>query len=117
MNVQNALERSFRLSQEGYSVTSLQGFSNTIDHIGWDMEGFDVTCVIFGMRGVFSDRVGLDMGCGGRDRSGDRFLRKSEGKGLVDGFGGGDSRGGDEGDGNSGGIVRHGEGMNGKETR
>jgi len=50
------------LSQEGYPVTSLQGFLNTIDHIRWDVEGFDATDVIFGVGGVFSDGVGLDAG-------------------------------------------------------
>jgi len=56
------LEGSFGLSQEGYSVTPLQGFSNTVEHIGQDMKGSDAVEVIFSMRGVFSDWVGLDMG-------------------------------------------------------
>jgi len=60
-NVQNVLERGFGLSQEGYPITSLQGFSNTVDRIGWDVEGFNATHTIFGAGGVFCDRVGLDM--------------------------------------------------------
>ena len=61
-DVQNTLQGNFGLSQEGYSVTSLQGFSNTIKCIGRDMEGSDPTEVIFGMCSVFSDGVGLGMG-------------------------------------------------------
>ena len=42
------------------------------------------------------------------DRGSDRFLQESEGKRLIDGFGGGDSGGRDKGDWDGGGdIVRH----------
>ena len=74
------------------------------------MEGSDAVEVIFGVRGIFGDRVGLNTGRGDRDwdRSGDGFLGKHEGEGLVNGFGGGNSGGGDEGDGDSGvDYVRH----------
>jgi len=64
VNVQNALKGGFRLSQKGYSFTSLQGFSNTVKCIGRDVEGSDATDVVFSMRGVFSDGVGLDTGRG-----------------------------------------------------
>ena len=69
--------------------------------------------VIFGVRGIFGDGVGLDTGRGGGnwDRSGNGFLGKCESEGLVDGFRGGDSGGGDEGDGDSGvDSVRHEDG-------
>ena len=75
------------------------------------MEGFDTTCVIFSVCGVFGDGVGLDMGCRDGNGGGDGFLRESEGKRLVNGFGGGDSRRGDKGD-RDGGVnsVGHGDG-------
>jgi len=62
MNVQNTLERGFGLSQEGYPVTSLQGFFDTVNRIGWDVIVSNAMDVIFGMRCVFGDRVGLDAG-------------------------------------------------------
>ena len=64
---------------------------------------------IFCVGGVLWDGVHLEAGGGDRDRSGNRFLGKGEGEGLVDGFRGGDSGGRDEGDGDSGvDGVRHG---------
>ena len=59
----------------------------------------DATDVIFGMRCVLGDRVGLNVRRGDRDKGGGRFLGKSESERLIDGFWGGDSGGGDEGDG------------------
>ena len=57
------------------------------------MEGSDAVEVIFSVRGIFGDGVGLNTGQGDRDwdRSGDGFLGEREGEGLVDGFRGGDS--------------------------
>ena len=40
----------------------------------------DATDVIFGMRCVLGDRVGLNARRGDRDRGGDRFLGKCEGE-------------------------------------
>ena len=62
MDVQNVLKGSFGLSQKGYSFTSLQGFPNTVKRIGQDMEGSDATDLVFGMCGIFSNGVGLDLG-------------------------------------------------------
>jgi len=73
------------------------------------MEGSNAVEVVFGVRSVFGDRVGLNTGRGDGDRSGDGFLGEREGEGLVNGFRGGDSGGGDEGDRDGGGdIVGHG---------
>ena len=71
------------------------------------MEGPNAVEVIFSVRGVFGDRVGLDTGRGNGDwnGSGDGFLGEREGERLIDGFWGGDGGGGDEGDGDSGGDV------------
>jgi len=96
------LKRDFGLSQEGYPITLLQGFSNTIDRIGWDVKGPNATDVIFGVGGVFIDRVGVDVGSrdGDRclDRDSDGFLWKSEGEGLINRCWRGDGGRGDEGD-------------------
>ena len=64
---------------------------------------------IFGMHGIFGDGVGLDArqrdgGRGSGDRGSDRELREGESEGLIDGFRGGDSGRGDEGDGD--GVTR-----------
>ena len=72
------------------------------------MEGSDATDVVFGMCGIFCDWVGVDTGQGNRGRgdrdgSSDRFLGKGER--LINGFGRGDGRGGDEGDRDGGGDV------------
>ena len=55
------------------------------------MEGSDAVEVIFSVRGIFGDGVGLSTGRGDGDwdRSGDGFLGECEG--LIDGFWGGDS--------------------------
>jgi len=61
-NVQNALKRGFRLSQDGYPITFA---AMILEHHPAHRSGCvvsDTSDVIFGVRCVFGDRVGLSMG-------------------------------------------------------